>query len=152
MKHPSPGRRLALRRRAASRRQGRRGAATVELALCMPILLTIGLGMIETSNVVFIQTRMQSAAYEAARLATRPTTSQATAASNAEVTAYCQALLTQLGVNGATVTVTPGNLVDAEPQTLVTVTVSAPWNQNSVTSFVLKNSPTFTTSVSLVIE
>jgi Flp pilus assembly protein TadG len=118
----------------------------------MPILLTIGLGMIETSNVVFIQTRMQSAAYEAARLATRPTTSQATAASNAEVTAYCQALLTQLGVNGATVTVTPGNLVDAEPQTLVTVTVSAPWNQNSVTSFVLKNSPTFTTSVSLVIE
>ncbi len=56
------------------------GAAAVELALCLPILLTTALGMIETCNVVFVQARMQSAAFESARLATRPTTSQAVAA------------------------------------------------------------------------
>ena len=60
----------------------RSGFATVELALCLPILLTTALGMIETCNVVFVQARMQSAAFEAARLATRPTTAQAVAATS----------------------------------------------------------------------
>lgn len=146
-----PCRRPSLRRPAAIRRD-RKGAATVELALCLPVLLTIGLGMIETSNVVFIQSRLQSAAYESARLATRPTTSSATAATNAQVQTYCQTLLKQLGVNGATVTVSPANLANAAPQTLATVSISAPWSQNSVTSFLMNNSLTLTASTTLVVE
>lgn len=134
------------------RRRDRRGAATVELAVCMPVLLTVGLGMIEATNVVFVQSRLQSAAYEAVRLATRPTTSYAKAATSDEVASYAQALLGQLGVNGATITVTPSSLSNLTPQTLVTVSISAPWQQNSVTSFVLKNSPTLTTSATLIVE
>ena len=118
----------------------------------MPILLTVGLGMIEATNVVFIQARLQEVAYESARLATRPTTAAAKAASAADVMAYAQTLLSQLGVNGATVTVTPSSLSNLLPQTLVTVSISAPWNQNSATSFVLKNTPTLTTSATLVVE
>ncbi|HUY92893.1 MAG TPA: TadE/TadG family type IV pilus assembly protein [Pirellulales bacterium] len=142
----------SLRRGPAARRRKRLGAATVELALCMPVLLTVGLGMIETSNVVFIQARLQSAAYESARLATRPTTSNATAATSEQVTIYCQALLAQLGVNGATVSVTPGSLSNLPPQTLVTVSISAPWSQNTASSFVLSESLTLTTAATLIIE
>lgn len=118
----------------------------------MPVLLTVGLGMIETSNVVFIQARLQAAAYESARLATRPTTSNATAATSAQVTAYCQTLLAELGVNGATASVSPGNLSNLPPQTPVTVSISAPWRQNTATSFVQRGSLTLTAATTLVIE
>lgn len=118
----------------------------------MPVLLTVGLGMIETSNVVFIQARLQAAAYESARLATRPTTSNANAATSAQVTAYCQTLLAELGVNGATVSVSPGNLSNLPPQTPVTVSISAPWRQNTATSFVQSGSLTLTAATTLVIE
>ncbi|HVA49973.1 MAG TPA: TadE/TadG family type IV pilus assembly protein [Pirellulales bacterium] len=133
-------------------RGSRRGTAAVELALCLPLLLTTGLGMIEITNLVSIQARMQAAAYEAARLATRPTTSNATAASSDQVKTYCQTLLTQLGINGATVTLTPSDLSTATPQTLVTVAVSAAWKQNSPTSFVLQNSPTLSAQTTLIVE
>jgi len=144
--------RLPLRRRGPARRRSRLGAATVELALCLPILLTTGLGMIEISNVVFVQARMQAAAYESVRLATRPTTSTSTAATSGQVTTYCQTLLTQLGVNNATITLTPASLSNLTPQTIVTVAISAPWNKNSPTSFVLNSSLTLTTQASLIIE
>ena len=66
--------------------------------------------MIETCNVVFVQARMQSAAFEAARLATRPTTSQAVAATSFASHADANTLLTQLGVSGATVSLSPSSL------------------------------------------
>ncbi len=144
--------RLRVRRPGPARRRNRLGAATVELALCLPILLTTALGMIEVSNVVFVQARMQAAAYESVRLATRPTTSESTAATGVQVTTYCEALLAQLGVNGATITLTPASLTALPPQTMVTVSISAPWSQNSPTSFVLNNSLTLTTQATLIVE
>ena len=73
---------------------------------------------------------MVAVAYESVRMATRTTTSVATAA---QVVAYRNSLLNQLGVKGATVTVTPNNLANVAPQTIVTVSVSAPFGQNSLT-------------------
>jgi Flp pilus assembly protein TadG len=130
----------------------RRGVAAVELALCLPVLLATSLGMIETCNVMFVQARMQSAAFEAARYATRPTTSTQTAATAAQVTTYANTLLTQLGVTGATVTLNPASLASAAPQSLVTVTISAPLSQNSVTSFVIASSMVLTAQATLIIE
>lgn len=132
------------------RRNHRRGAVTVELALCLPMLLVTGLGMIETINLVSVQARLQSAAYEAARLATRPTTSSATAATSAQVQAYGQTLLTQLGISGATVT--SPDLSNATPQTVISVTVSAPWSQNSATSFLVSNSLNLSSQATLIVE
>jgi Flp pilus assembly protein TadG len=126
--------------------------ATVELALCLPILLVTGLAMIEITNLVSVQARLQAAAYEATRLATRPTTSNATAATNAQVQTYCQTLLTQLGISGATVTVTPGNISTAPPQTMVSVAIGAPWSQNSATSFLVSSSLSLTSQATLIIE
>lgn len=138
--------------RHAPRRDKRRGVATVELALCLPMLLTTALGMIEITNLVSVQARMQAAAYEAARFATRPTTSNATAATSAQVQAYCETLLTQLSINGATVNVTPSDLATATPQTMVTVAISTSWKQNSATSFIVPTSMNLTSQATLIIE
>ncbi len=135
-----------------SRLSARTGAAAVELALCLPVLVPLYFGTLETSNLMLTQARMQAAAYESVRLATRPTTSTALAASAGQVSSTCTSLLTQLGVQGATVTVNPGSLSGLAPQTLVTVTVSAPFAQNTLTSVVLGSSMTLTASATMVVE
>ena len=64
-------------RNCRANRRGRRksrGAAAVELALCLPFLVTLSLGCLESCNLIYVRTRMNSAVYEAARTATRPTT------------------------------------------------------------------------------
>ena len=130
----------------------RRGGAAVELAVCMPFLMALAFGMLEYNNAVMLKTRMVSAAYESARLATRPTTSEASAATSTAVVAYCNSLLTQLGVNGATVTISPSSLTGATPQTPVTVSVTAPFSQNSLTSIVIGSSLNLSASATLVVE
>jgi Flp pilus assembly protein TadG len=142
----SVGRRYGLRGPA------RLGAAAVELALCLPILLTTALGMIETCNVVFVQARMQSAAFEAARLATRPTTTQLVAATSSQVTSDANTLLTQLGVSGATITLSPSSWTTLTPTTAVTVTITAPLVQNSVTCLVLSSSLSLTVQATMIVE
>jgi Flp pilus assembly protein TadG len=146
-----------LRQRGKTRPAGglrancRGGVAAVELALCLPVLLITALGMIETCNTLFVQARMQSAAYEAVRYATRPTTATQTAATNAQVITYAGTLLTQLGVSGATVTVTPASISTATTQTVVTVSITAPLSSNSVSSFVVK-SMNITAAATMIIE
>ncbi len=138
--------------RLGRRRAPRRGIAAVELALCLPVVLLTTLGMIEVSNVVYVQTQMQSVAYEGVRVATRPTTSSTQAASAAVVTADCTTMLAQLGVNGATVTINPASLASLVPQQTVTVTVTAPLNKNSTIAYVLSSTLNLTVSATLVCE
>ena len=94
---------------------------------------------------------MQSAAYESARLATRPTTSTTLAATASQVEATCNSLLAQLGVQGETVTVSPGSLSGLAPQTPVTVWVSG-LAQNTLTAVVVGSSMTLTASATMVVE
>lgn len=133
-------------------RRSRRGAATVELAVSLPFLMALAFGMLEYNNAVMLKTRMVSAAYESARMATRPTTSTTAAATASGVTTYCNTLLTQLGVHGATVTLSPSDLSSVTPQTLITVSISAPFSQNSLTSLVIGSSSTISASATLVVE
>ena len=144
--------RFANRRRGNSRQTRRGGYAAVELALCVPFLITVGFGAIETCNVIHLRTRMYSAAYDAVRLATRPTTSQKVAATSAEVTSRATTLLTQLGVANATVTLQPTDLSAATAQTPVTVTISAPLSKNSLTTYVLTGTQNMTVQATLIME
>ena len=131
----------------------RKGVAAVELAVSLPFLMALAFGMLEYNNMVMLKTRMLSAAYESCRLATRPTTSEADSATAASAENVLQLpLLTQLGVNGATVTVSPSNLSSAAPQTQVTVSVTAPFGSNSLTSIVLSSSLNSTASATLIVE
>ena len=141
--------RTQLRRRTVP---GRYGAAAVELALSLPFLFALAFGMLEYSNFVILRSRMVSAAYESARLATRPGTSQATSANAIAVSTYCSSLLTQLGVNGATVTLIPADLSNLAPQDLVTVSINAPFSSNSLTSLVIGPATTLSASATLSVE
>jgi Flp pilus assembly protein TadG len=130
----------------------RQGAAAVELAVCLPFLLALAFGMLEYCNLVILRSRMVAAAYESARLATRPTTSQSSAATATAVSAYCVTILTQLGVNGGQVTVSPADLSTVSPQDLVTVSITAPFSQNSLTCMVIGSSRVLTASATLIVE
>ncbi|HEY3968006.1 MAG TPA: TadE family protein [Planctomycetaceae bacterium] len=128
------------------------GAAAVELALCTPLLIVLAFGMIESCNVVYLRTRMYTAAYEAARLATRPVTAATAAATASQVSTYGSTLLTQLGVQSGTVSISPGNLSSVVPQQQVTVTISAPLNKNTTTALVVNSAQTISAQVTLIVE
>lgn len=134
------------------RQISRTGAVVAEFAISVPVLLATAMGAIEVCNVVNIQANIQSAAFEGARIATRPSTSNALAASSAQVITDTNNVLTQLGVKGATVQLSPSDLSTVIPQSLVVVYVSAPLNQNSVICYLLNSKMTVTASATMVVE
>lgn len=113
-------------RRSPSKKQSRRGAAVVEFALIAPVFLILILGSIEFSRAVIVQQEITNASREGARVGSYDST---TAAST--VTSAVSTFLSNVGINGATVTVSPNppsNATDGQP---VTVTVSIPFNSVS---------------------
>jgi Flp pilus assembly protein TadG len=103
----------------------RKGTATVELAVCLPILMIIVLGSIEATNAIFLKEHLTSAAYEGARAAITPgqtSTGATTAAQN---------VLTQFGISGGTITIAPTITASTPTGTQVTVNVTAPLRSNS---------------------
>lgn len=107
----------------------RKGAATVEFAICLPLILLLVFGSIEATDAIFLQQALTTAAYEGVRNATTSMGTSATAQTAAN------AVLTARGVTGATVTVSPAVTPATISGTNVTVTVTAPFNAaNSLTS------------------
>jgi Flp pilus assembly protein TadG len=99
------------------RTRRRRGAAAVEFALCVPVLLTVLFAIIEYSRVLQIQHAVRQAAFEGARAGV------ALDAAASDATTSASNITSALGIQGATVTVSP-NPLSYSSQT-VTVTVSA---------------------------
>jgi Flp pilus assembly protein TadG len=91
----------------------RRGAALVELALSLPILLYIGFGMAEFGQFIYIKHAFEAAARDACRIAITPTATQS------QVTTTLTNTLTQANVtyNSSWLTLT-----DLGPSTTGTIT------------------------------
>jgi Flp pilus assembly protein TadG len=106
--------------REGMRRKPNRGAAAVECAVCLPLLVTIVFGAIEACSMIFVQQSLQTVAYETARRAASPLVDNATAE------AYGNQLLTQRKVNSGSVTVAGETVAGYSQLELVTVTASAP--------------------------
>ncbi|MEM6779880.1 MAG: TadE family protein [Planctomycetota bacterium] len=66
-----------------ARRDRRRGAAVVEFAVCLPILVLLIFGSIEAASMIFLKQSLNVAAYEAAREAIRNGRTNADAQSKA---------------------------------------------------------------------
>ena len=105
----------------------RRGTAAVELAVCLPVLVIIVLGSIEATNALFLKERLTASAYEGARKASTPNKT------SVDATTAAQAVLTQFGVAGGSITVTPTVGTATAAGTQITVTVTAPLSSNSIT-------------------
>lgn len=109
-----------------SRPDRRSGVAAVELAVCLPILLLLFVGMIEACTMIFLKQSLSIAAYEGMHTALQ---AEKTAA---DVEAACDAILTQRRVTGSSVVCDPGNFENLTPGTFFTVRVSAPTTGNSL--------------------
>lgn len=122
----------------------RRGAALVEFAMVLPILMLCFYGMIEISRVLLLQHTVDTASYEGARCAIVP------GASSQDAINCATDLLTTAKLKNATVTVTPSVITETTP--LVTVLVEIPVRENAwMTPFWFK-SGTVKSEVTLITE
>lgn len=109
-----------LQRGSLPEHNSRSGTAAVELAVSMPLLIILVFGAIEMGNAVFLRQSLNLAAYEAAKIVTRPGTNESLARTRATE------ILAIRKVNTSTLTISP-TVTTATPRgTQVTVTVSAP--------------------------
>jgi Flp pilus assembly protein TadG len=83
-----------------------RGQATVELALCLPMLCVLLLGVAQVAVVVRDQLAVQLAAREAARAAAVAAAASAAGRAAADAAVTLRPLVVDVASNGATVTAT----------------------------------------------
>ena len=101
----------------------RRGAVTVEFALCVSIFFMFVFGMLELSRYIYVQHSVQMVAYEAARAGVIP------GADADDVRARAQNLMQATGVRVYTINVVPpviNNLTES-----VSVNINCNFSQNS---------------------
>jgi Flp pilus assembly protein TadG len=107
------------------RKKQRRGAAIVEFAVCLPIIMLLILGSIEATSAIFLRQALTTSAYEGIREAVR------TSSTTAEARARAQAVLTARRVRGSTIVLTPADTETAPRGSNVVIEISAPFGANS---------------------
>ncbi|WP_182864625.1 TadE/TadG family type IV pilus assembly protein [Rhodopirellula sp. JC639] len=101
----------------------RRGAALVEMAIVLPLIMLFFTGLLEIGRVLMLQHTADAAAYEAARSAMVP------GATAAEARQVAQQLVDAAGLASVVIEVTPETITELTP--LITVKVDIPVNENS---------------------
>lgn len=115
------------KRKAAGKR--RTGAAVVEFAVCLPVILLIVLGSIEAASMLFLRQALVQSAYEGAKVAARNDGNITDATTAVENVAAGRRL------KSMAVTFAPAD-IEAVPQgEIIRVTVSAPGDANSFIPF-----------------
>ena len=111
------------------RKSRRRGAATVEFAVCLPIIVLVVFGSIEGASMLFLRQAMIQSAYEGAKVAILD------GSTNSDATAAIEAVGNGRRLNDLEIEFDPSNVAAADPGDLITVTVSAPGDSNSFLKF-----------------
>lgn len=111
--------------RKTRKRNRRRGAAAVEFAVCLPVLVLIVFGSIEASTMIFLKQTLNVAAYEATREAIRD------GSSNADADTRARNILNARNVTGFDIRFVNGESFDAERGDEIVVEVTAPSAPNS---------------------
>ncbi|MGM0929965.1 MAG: TadE/TadG family type IV pilus assembly protein [Actinomycetota bacterium] len=105
-----------------------RGAAAVEFALVLPVLLLLLLGIVEFGRVYNAQMQLTAAARDGARVMTINSTVSSAADSRAAVIASAPALAPAITADQITIAISPGNTGACAPGSVATVTVAYPMN------------------------
>jgi Flp pilus assembly protein TadG len=137
---------LRARRQKRGAGPARRGLAAVEAAVCLPVIVALVLGTIETCNMIFLDETLLLSAYEGARVAIRAD------ATNTTVTAACNTLPTARGIVGTSVGFSAEDVSKVARGAQITVTVSAPCNTNSPMKLWFYKDRTLSESVVMVKE
>jgi Flp pilus assembly protein TadG len=115
-----------FRARHPAHKHSRRGVATVELAICLPVILLLVVGAIEGSNFIFLKQAVTSAAFESAQVMTRVGGTKIKAESRATE------VLSARSIDQSTISFTPANPDTVARGEQVTVSITAPVSANSV--------------------
>ncbi len=135
------------RRRCRHRTTGRRqGIAAVELAVCLPVLIFTFLAALQAADMIFLKQTLQVASYEAARTAIRHN------ATNDQALASGTVILTSRDVASFTITTSPTDLGSARRGDLVSVTVQALTDTNTVLPNWFSSTPDITVTTKMVKE
>jgi len=110
------------------RRRQRRGSATVELSICLPLFVIVMAGTIETCSLIHLSESLCVASYEAGRLIAKGEANQG------DATTRATAILESRGINDGKVTFEPRDLSSVRLGEPITVTVSVPSKGHSLPS------------------
>jgi hypothetical protein len=130
----------------AHRVETRRGVAATEFAVCLPVLVLILLGVIETCSMIFLKQSLSVAAYEGGHVAVAPDGTPAL------VRSTCASILADRRVRGATVDIVPGNLSAVAAGDYFEVRVSAPTGPNAILPLSFFRGQTLRASATLMKE
>jgi Flp pilus assembly protein TadG len=103
-----------------------RGAAAVELAICLPLLVLLVMASIEACTMIFLDHSLTIASYEGVRAGINYD------GTNADVLARANAIINSRDIKGAKVTLNPTDVASADRGEPIAVTVSAPCNANMI--------------------
>ena len=107
----------------------RKGAAVVEFAVCLPLIVLIVFGGIEASSMLFLRQTLVQASYEGVKTAVKVDGTAADATASA--TAVCNGR----NLRDFRVVVNPSNLASLNRGEVIEITVTAPGDTNSVFPF-----------------
>lgn len=123
------------------RRAHARGALTVEMAICLPLLFTIFFGAVELSRTNMIRLSADNAAYEGARRGIVP------GATAADAIARANSVMSLVGVSNATITTTPAVITSTTSE--VTVQIDVPMDSNGYITPMFMSGKTMTAKFTL---
>ncbi len=113
----------------------RRGALTVEVAICLPILITFLFACYEVAHANMLLHATESAAYEAARVGIVP------GAKPAKIREAAAFVLNSVGVRNFTLTMTPDPITTKTNS--VKIVILVPFRGNTAVSQMFVRDPTF---------
>jgi Flp pilus assembly protein TadG len=128
----------------APRRPRRAGAAIVELAICLPVLVMVSLAAVEACGLIYLKQSLKIAAYEGARVGVVP------GAKAADVQSQCNLILDARKVRQYAVEFTPSQSTQPADTGALRVTVSAPAAANSLLGRWFLSEQDFTESVEVL--
>ncbi len=122
------------------------GAALVELAVCLPIIVMIVMATIECSSLLFCKQAMVQSAYEAAMVATKSDGTTVKAVDAAQRVAQGRR------ISGIGITFNPPNIDRVPSGTIITVSATAPSAANRLLTSGIFTSPTVSARAVMVRE
>ncbi|MEQ1906333.1 MAG: TadE family protein [Pirellulaceae bacterium] len=133
-------------KRQAEIQSRRVGAALVELAVCLPIIVMIVMATIECSSLLFCKQAMVQSAYEAAMVATKSD------GTNAKALDAAQRVAQGRRISGIQITFNPPNIDRVASGTVISVSATAPSSANRLITSGIFTSPTVSARAVMVRE
>ena len=120
---------ISRNRNRIARAKSHRGAAAVEFAVCLPVVLLVVFGSIQAASMLFLRQATIQAAYEGVKVAVVGT------GTDDRVREAAQAVLDGRQLTGVTIDIQPSNVDTLDAGTVIEVTISAPSDENTLFPF-----------------